>query len=175
MLMKKTFFILILTVFILLTACNRPIEPRELFTLPLTLKASLSPNGEEFTAIIKSDGCDIFFEGSHALAGTHLHLGADKNTAEIEGYFEREVKKGTFPAQEALYRAVTLLASSDKIGEKYENGAKYTIDETTIIVYYDKDTERVTHIETEENGRRFLFAVTSLEANEAQSNGAGQP
>lgn len=173
--MKKTFFILLLTVFILLSACNRQVEPRELFSLPLTLKASLSPNGEEFTAVIGRDCCDVYFEDSHALAGTHLYLSEDKNTAEIEGYFEREVKKGTFPAQEALYKSVILLATSGQIGEKYENGAKYTIDEMTIMVYYDKDTERVTHIETEENGRRFLFAVTSLVSNEAQSNGAGQP
>ena len=172
---KKLLFVLLALTAIISAACARQIEPRELFSLPMTINASLLPNGSEFKAEIYNDSCDISFEASHALSGTRLHLSENKNTAAIEGYFEREVKKGTFPAQEAFFKAVRLLASSDQIGEKQENRTKYSIDEMIIIVYYDNDTETVTHIETEENGRRFLFAVTSLAENEAQSNGAGQP
>lgn len=172
--MKKKLLLIIFAIAVTLTcACTHEPEPKELFALPLTLNASLLPNGSEFKAVIYPDKCDVSFEGSHSLSGTLLHLTDEKNTAEIEGYFEREVKKGTFPAQEALFKAVRLLANCNQNGEKSENRTKYSIDEMTIMVYYDNDTEKVTHIETEENGRRFLFAVSSLTVNEAQSIGAG--
>ncbi|MBR5859672.1 MAG: hypothetical protein IKZ05_07080, partial [Clostridia bacterium] len=70
--------------------------------------------------------------------------------------------------------ALLLLNTSEVNGEKSGNAVKYTIDETIIMVYYNEDTKEVTHIETEEKGRRFLFTVALLDSNEAQSNGAGR-
>ena len=72
-----------------------------------------------------------------------------------------------------LFDTVRLLSSSDAIGIEQENGVKYTIDETVVLVYYDKDTETVTGLRTEELGRVFEFNLFGLEY-EAQSNGAGR-
>jgi len=171
--MKKSLLAIFIILTLALASCGNNYDPRESFEIPMRITARLLPSGSEFTASVYPDRCEISFSGSHSLSSTKLCLGEEKNTAAIEGFFEREVPKGCFPAQESLYKAVLLLEKCAYDGEKYENQAKYTIDETTIIVYYDIDTETVTHIETEENGRRFLFAVTSLAINEAQSNGAG--
>ncbi len=127
----------------------------------------------DFSVDISGESCSITFCEGHILYGTRLYFGKEKSTASV-GEFTREIKKGTFPATEALIKAVSLLSANEAKGINEENGTKYTIDEMTIMVYYDKDTDTVTGIGTEENGRRFEFTVTDLEPYEAQSNGAGQ-
>ena len=49
-------------------------------------------------------------------------------------------------------------------GVKTDNATKYTIDEMTIMVYYNEDTEEIIGITTEEGGRRFEFTVVALES-----------
>lgn len=165
--MKKYVFAIFIVLALVFSACGQTAEPREKFGIPMKITARLEGSDGDFTADIFENGCDITFDEGHALAGTSLCFREEGNTASVGDIFTREVKKGTFPAQEAFIKAVRLLAESEAAGEKTENGAKYTIDEMTIMVYYDKDTDRVTHIGTEENGRKFEFTVTSLELNEA--------
>ena len=141
----------------------------------MKIKASLKDSDSQFTADIFENGCDITFDESHPLSGTVLRFREDGNTASVGDIFTREIKNGTFPAQEALYKAVKLLSETDLSYLPAENGFKQTIDEMTIMVYYNEDTETVSGIETEENGRRFTFVFASIELYEAQSNSTGQP
>lgn len=168
--MKKLTVLLLLLLF--LTSCAPEADIKERLSLPLEMGLSLLPNGSEFTASIDENGCLVLFK-AECLQGLSLYFSESGARAEVEGYFEREVERESFPAISMLYKSLVLLDSYEGEGEKIENRIKYTIDETTIMVYYDKATERITHIETEEKGRRFLFTVTSLWRDEAQSNGAG--
>lgn len=168
--MKKLTVLLLLLLF--LTSCAPEKDIKETLSLPLEIGLSLLPNGSEFTASIDENGCRVHFK-AECLQGLSLYFSESGARAEIEGYFEREVEQESFPAISMLYKSLVLLDSYEGEGEKIENRIKYTIDETAIMVYYDKATERITHIETEEKGRRFLFTVTSLLRDEAQSNGAG--
>ena len=172
--MKKLLSIVFLITVILLTSCQARFDPKEALAMPLKITAHLEGSNALFTTEIYEGSCDIFFDESHSLFGTELHLRDDGNTAKA-GDFSREVKKGTFPAQEALTKAIKKLNESDIAGVKAENGTKYTIDEMTIIVYYNEDTKQITSIETEENERRFNFIIVGREPYEVQSNGAGQP
>ncbi len=171
--MKKAVFSSFLIIVILLTACSQRFEPKEELAMPLRLTARLEGSDALFTADIYEGGCDIIFNESHVLAGTELHLRETGNTAKA-GNFTRDVKKGTFPAQEALCKAINALDKNDVSGTPIENGMKYAIDEMTIIVYYNDDTKQLTGIGTEENGRRFDFIIVGREPYEVQGNGAGQ-
>lgn len=171
--MKKILIYLLVFAFLLLASCTSSREPRELFSESMTITARLNGSTATFCAYFSAEGCDIVFDKDHILFGTSLHFGKDKSTATVYD-FTREIKKGCFPAHEMLIKAVKLLASTEENGVWCENGVKYTIDEMTIMVYYEKDAGAVTGIETEENGRRFGFTVVSLEPYEAQSNGQGR-
>lgn len=173
--MKKFLFTLITFILLFTSGCTSSFEVKEYFSLPLQIKASLKDSDSQFTATIVENGCDITFDEGHPLYGTVLRFRDDGNTASVGDIFSREIKNGTFPAQEALYKAIKLLSETELTFSPTENGFKQTIDEMTIMVYYNKDTETVSGIETEESGRRFTFVFASLEPYEAQSNGAGQP
>lgn len=144
-----------------------------MFSVPMRITVRLDGSDAVFTADVFESGCDITFGSGHVLEGTELRFRAEGNTATL-GDFTREIKSGTFPAQEALVRAVRLLATAEIDGVFGEGQVKYTIDEMTIMVYYDKDTDKVIGIGTEERGRRFEFSIAALEPYEAQSNGTGQ-
>lgn len=170
--MKKALIALFLIVLLTLTACGDSFNPQRELALPLRITAHLEGSDALFTASVYEDGCDVVFDESHSLAGTELHFRNTGNTAHA-GDFTRDVKNGTFPAQESLFKALTLLNRDELLGQPIENGTKYTIDEMTIMVYYNKDTKQLTGIGTEENGRRFDFVIVGRDRNEIQSNGAG--
>ncbi len=170
--MKKAVFLIVTAISLVLSACAQETEPKDMLKLPMRITARLEGSDAVFTADIFEDGCDITFDSSHSLAGTELHFRPDGSTATCGG-FTRAIKNGTFPAQEALIKALRALNSTEFSGAPTENGTKYTIDEMTIMVYYNKDTELLTGIRTEESGRRFDFTVVGLELYEGQGKSAG--
>ncbi len=170
--MKKCLiFILLLGCIASLSCCNSQ-KKEDIIRLPMKITAKLEGSDAVFTADIKENSCDIVFDGNHALAGTVLHFGEDANTATC-GDFTREVKRGIFPAQESLIKALKAVGGNANAGVSTEKGVKYTIDEMTIMVYYDKDTRTLTSIRTEESGRRYDFTVVGLELYEEQSDCSG--
>lgn len=170
--MKKAAAVFVIFISIILIACSGNRDPKDMIKLPMRITARLEGSDAVFTADVFEDGCDVSFADGHTLSGTTLHFGSDGNTATCGG-FTRAVKSGTFPAQEALIKALRGLNSTELAGVPIENGAKYTIDEMTIMVYYNKDSELLTAIRTEESGRRFNFTVVGLELYAKQSNGSG--
>ena len=171
--MKKTALVFIaLLLAVGFISCAKPPNPKEQLALPLKITAKMLGSDSIFQAEITETECRVTFSGSDALSDTVLVLSPDGNTATAGG-FSRSVPNGIFPPQEMLFNALKLLNSEQASGTSTENGMKYAIDETEIMVYYDKKTGVLTGIETEESGRRFKFTVLSLEPYEAQSNGAG--
>lgn len=173
--MKKLLIPLLIVLSIIFIGCSVQNEPADRFTLPLRITASLDGSEARFTADIFEGGCDIVFEEGHALSGTVLHLRPDGSTASVGKTLTRDIKNGTFPAQESLITAILFLSATEEKGVINENTARYTIDEMTIMVYYDTNTDSITRIETEEGGRRFGFNIASLEPYEAQSNSGYTP
>lgn len=171
--MKKSIFVFAAVLFaVILISCSESYSPKDRLALPLKITAKTAGSDSAFTAEMTVSECRITFSGSEALSKTELLISPDGNTA-TDGGFTRSVPEGIFPPQEMLFRALKLLDSSETGGIESENGIKYTIDETEIMVYYDKTTGVLTGIETEESGRRFKFSILSLEPYETQSNGAG--
>ena len=170
--MKRFLVVLLILLTLPLYACSTPVEPKDTLRLPLKITAKLNGSDAVFTADIFENGCDITFDSNHPLAGTELKLREEGNTA-THGDFKRSVDNGIFPAQETLVKAVRMLESTEISGTETENGTKYTIDEMTIMVYYDKSAKLITGIETEKDGRRFDFTVVGLEPYEGQSSSEG--
>ena len=167
--MKKVALLMTIFGLFALFSCNQSSEPKRMISLPMRITAKLDGSDALFTADIFENGCDITFDERHTLAGTELHFREEENTATCGG-FTRTVKSGIFPAQEAFIKALRAIDSAEDSGTFTENGIKYTIDEMTIIVYYDKDSEILTGIRTEESGRRYDFTVVGFELYEGQSN-----
>jgi len=167
--MKKVVLLIALFGMLSLFSCGHEKEPKDIISLPLQITAKLEGSDALFTANVFETGCDITFSEGHSLAGTELHFREEENTATCGGY-TRTVKSGIFPAQETLVKALRAIDGAEA-GTFTENGIKYTIDEMTIMVYYDKDTEILTGIRTEESGRRYDFTVVGFELYEGQSNG----
>lgn len=168
--MKKSIFVFAAVLLsVILVSCSESYSPKAKLALPLKITAKTAGSDSAFTAEITEAECRITFSGSEALSKTELLITPEGNKA-TDGGFTRSVPNGIFPPQETLIRALKLLNSSEANGVESENGIKYTIDETEIMVYYDKTTGVLTGIETEENGRRFKFTVLSLEPYETQSN-----
>ena len=169
--MKKAFLLITIFGIIALCSCVESKEPIKI-TLPIRITARLDGSDALFTADISETHCDITFDERHALSGTELHFSNEGNTATCGG-FTKNVKAGIFPAQESFVKALRIIGNSENQGIYTEDGIKYTIDEMTIMVYYDKDTELLTGIRTEENGRRYDFTVVGFELYEGQSNSQG--
>ncbi len=169
--MKKLIIASLILFATIFCGCLTQSEPKDLLTIPISITATLDGNNAKFTVDIFENGSDIIFGEEHALSGTEIHFRTDGNTATVGDIFTRDIKNGTFPAQEALIKAVRLLSSTDITGIEEESRTRYTIDEMTILVYYDKKTDSITRIETEEGGRRFEFSIVSLEPHDTQSNG----
>ncbi len=168
--MKRIPILILTFLSLLLLSCSAK-ESSPKFSLPLKIGAKLSGTDVVFTADISEKGCDIIFESPEELKNVALKFREEGNTAKV-GDFEREIKKNTFPAQESLIDAIRKLAANGEFIASQE-GTKYTIDETVIMVYYDKDKGAIKRIETEESGRRFCFDVVGLEFYETQSEGTG--
>lgn len=168
--MKKYLFALVFVFCLLISSCSKEFDPKSELTLPLKITAKLEGSEVLFTAEISESASSVTFDESHSLSGTELYFSENINTAR-SGDFEKNVKSGTFPAQEAFIKAIRGLSDSDTKGTAIENGKKYTIDEMTVMVYYDRDTKLLTGIGTEENGRRFDFIIVGREPYEIQSNG----
>jgi hypothetical protein len=168
--MKKILILTLTLLSLTLLSCSAK-ESSPKFSLPLKISAKLSGTDVVFTADISKTGCDIVFDSPDELKNVVLQFRQDGNTAKV-GDFTREIKKNTFPAQESLIDAIRKIASNAEFVSSQE-GTKYTIDETVIMVYYDKDNGAIKRIETEESGRRFCFDVVKLEFYETQSEGAG--
>jgi len=158
--MKKTITFILIFVFIL-WGCEKKNDPKDDFSLPLQIIASLEGSDALFTATIHPSECSIVFDSEHSLAGTSLYFSPEGNKA-TSGGFTRSIKEGSFPAQEALIKAVRAVCNSKISGVETDYGIKYTIDEMTIMVYYDKDTGLINGIGTEENGRHFKFKILSF-------------
>lgn len=169
--MKKSVFVFAALIAVILVSCSQSYSPKASLVLPLKLTAKTAGSDSAFTAEMTETECRITFSGSEALSKTELLITPEGNYA-TDGGFTRSVPNGIFPPQEMLVRALKLLNAHEASGVERENGIKYTIDETEIMVYYDKTTGVLTGIETEENGRRFKFTVLSLEPYETQSNGS---
>ncbi len=168
--MKKLFAV-VLTI-ILLCGCNTKPKNTETFNLPIQAIACLEGSDAFFTVTVWENESTIVFDPKHALAGTELYFSPEGNKATI-GEFTREIKSGSFPAQEALIKALKALCQSSAKATETDYGEKYTIDEMTVMVYYNKDTESINGIGTEENGRYFKFNILSLSHYEGQSCSSG--
>ncbi len=141
--------------------------------LPMRFSASTAGSDSRYFVNITSSYCDVEFADTSILGGATLHF-EDGNSYTSVGEFKFPVDENKFPAMKALMKAIRLIVNSEIEGAENENGVKYTIDETSILVYYDKDTNKVIGIRTEELGRVFEFALSDLEPYEAQSNGASR-
>lgn len=167
----KKLFCLVVAMLFLLFSCGSESDEKSKPALPLTVTATHSGSKSEFTATVTESECEIILGENHSLAGTRLYFSPNGNKAE-NGDFAREVKSGIFPAYEAFFKAICAICNSENAPMKTENGEKYTIDEMTIMVYYDKDTEQIIGIGTEESGRSFDFDIVSLRpTDEIQSYG----
>ncbi|MBO5869780.1 MAG: hypothetical protein J6Q89_03415 [Clostridia bacterium] len=173
--MKKFTLPFVIILSLILSCCATQHEPKDFFTLPISVSASLDGNGGQFSLDISEKECTVTFGDTHALSGTTLYFAKDGNTATVGDIFTRTIKNGTFPAQESLIKAIQLLASTETVGINEGDKTRYTIDEMKILVYYDENTDSITRIETEEGGRRFAFVIASLESHDTQSKSAGMP
>ncbi len=169
--MKKVLALIFVCIFIF-CGCQKNSNPTDAFSLPLQIMASLEGSDAVFTATILDNDCKIIFDENHALAGTELYFSPEGNKATWGG-FTRSIKEGSFPAQEALIKAVRAICNTEISPTETDYGEKYTIDEMTIMVYYDKDNRLINGIGTEENGRHFKFNVLSFSQYEGQSNSSG--
>lgn len=167
----------LITVFLLLlvlASCGNGNAVRDRFSLPMTLCARTDGSDELYYLSIDRQICDVTFDRSSVLNGVNLHFEGGKCVYTC-GEYTLTVDEGAFPAVSSLIRAIRTIADTEENGTEVENGIKYTIDETVILVYYNEDTDIVTGIKTEELGRVFEFTLSDLKPYEAQSNGAGQP
>ena len=169
--MKRALFIFFLVFLSLLSGCESEPDIKEQITLPMSFTACTNGSDSPYSVYITRDYCDIEFAGSDMLKGAKLHF-EQGNSKSTVGEFSFEIDENSFPAMKALIKAIRTLASNEISGVVTENGVKYTIDETVILVYYDIETEVITGIRTEELGRVFEFTLTDLNPYEAQSNGA---
>ena len=170
--MKRLLTVLFLLLPIVCCSCKSTFDVKERFALPLSFTASTKGSDTQYSVSITNEYCDIGFNAPSLLEGATLHFEDEKSFLSV-GEFSFAIDENCFPAMKTLFDTVRLLSSSDAIGIEQENGVKYTIDETVVLVYYDKDTETVTGLRTEELGRVFEFNLFGLEY-EAQSNGAGR-
>lgn len=170
--MKKIVIIVVSLFIILLGACAEGVITKEKIELPISVTAKLKGSDAPFRADITEDECIVTFGENHSLSGTELRFYSSGGRATI-GDFTRDIDINIFPAQKALITAVRTICSDDISGTKTEYGMKYTIDEMLIMVYYDKDNEKIIAIGTEESGRRFEFDIAALEPYEIQSNSNG--
>lgn len=170
--MKKALIALLIFALLLAVACAGRGAPQKSLTLPLSFTANLAGTNSKFKVIITQEECIIGFDENHPLHGTELRFDASGGKA-IVGDFCREVDLDIFPAQKALIDAIKSICSDDISKAEGENQTRYTIDKTTIIVYYNEDNKTIIGIETEESGRRFKFDIAQLESYEIQSNSAG--
>lgn len=171
----KRIVVFIVMLVALFCGCESAADISNRFTLPIKITAVADGSNAEFTAVIKENESRVTFGDGHTLSGTVLRFSDNGNTAEIGATLKREIKSGVFPAQEALINLSKRLAKNDKKGVVSKNTVIYTIDETEIMVYYDKNSDSITRIETEEGERHFGFTVVSLEPYEEQSNGDYTP
>lgn len=154
-------FVSLFILILLFCSCGYETNTKIKPSLPLTITAKQRENGSDFTARIDQNECEIILGENHSLSGTRLYFSSNGNKAEI-GNFSRDIKSGTFPAFETFFKAIQTICNNDITALKTENGEKYTIDEMTIMVYYDKDTEQIIGIGTEESGQSFYFDIVSL-------------
>ena len=159
----KKFIIIIFSVFLIFAACAENSVSVPKLSIPLKVTAKLSGSEACFTAIIREAQCEITFEHKHSLTGTILNFDENGGKATV-GDFTREIEFSSFPAQNALVKALRGIYQSPHSGVKTDNATKYTIDEMTIMVYYNEDTDEIIGITTEEGGRRFEFTVVALES-----------
>ncbi len=170
--MKKTVGLLVVVILLFAVACNGNTVHRKDISLPLSFTANLKGTKAEFKVIITEDECIIGFDEDHPLYGTELRFDSSGGRATV-GDFSREVDLDIFPAQKAIITAIKRIAQEDVAKVETQNQTRYTIDKTSIIVYYDEDNKTIIGIETEEDGRRFEFDIAKLEAYEIQSDGTG--
>jgi hypothetical protein len=165
--MKKLFAFIIVFSLVFLPSCSAKTE-KSVLRLPLKIKAHLLESEAIFTADITENGCNVTFEKPDSLKSVKLEFRKDGCNATV-GDFSREVKPNLFPAQKSFIDAIVRIALSPESRILTDQGEKYTIDETVIMVYYNEDKSVIERIETEESGRRFSFDVVGLELYEAQS------
>ena len=157
-----------------ISACSSPVEEKVQIRLPLNVTAKHIDSGSSFSATLTESHSEIIFGEDHSLSGTKLFLSQDGNNVS-NGDFKRDIKNGIFPAYEAFCKAFRIICNEQNKPTKTENGDKYTIDEMTIMVYYDKDSKNIIAIGTEESGRSFNFDIVSLRpSDEIQSDSEGQ-
>ncbi len=171
--MKKALILLGLSA-IFWVGCESAYSPEADLRLPISITAGLDGGNGLFTAEISQDGCKISFDESSSLYGTALEFSEGSGTAVI-GDFSREAELDMFPAQSALIRAIRGINDPNNQPVETDRGFKYAIDEMTIMVYYDKNAEKIIGIGTEEEGRHFKFNVADLMPYEEPSNGEGKP
>ncbi len=157
----KKIIICLLLFSMLLFGCNNTDDFQEKLCLPIKLTACLEGSNAYFIAEITQSNCKITFDSQHSLYGTELYFSEEGNKATV-GDFTRDIKDGCFPAQEALIKGIRGICQNEIKAAETEYGAKYTIDEMTVMVYYDKDNGIINAIGTEENGRYFKFNVISF-------------
>ena len=169
--MKRILFLLIFIITLSLSGCKSTPDVKEQITLPMCFTACTKGSDSPYSVYVTRDYCDIEFIGKDLPSGARLHFEQGKSSSTV-GEFSFETDEDSFPAMKALINAIRALATSEISGTATENGVKYTIDETDILVYYDIETEVITGIRTKELGRVFEFTLTDLKPYEAQSNSA---
>ena len=156
--MKRLFVFFISLTVLFATACAIQESRQKNFTLPLNFTANIKGSDSKFNIYLTETECVISFDEKHPLHGTELVFDSNGGTATI-GEYSRSVDLDLFPAQKALINAIRLICQKDITGTEGECQTRYTIDKTSIIVYYDEDNKTPIGIETEEGGRRFQFDI----------------
>ncbi len=169
--MKK--LILLLAVIVCaLCSCADANAPDISISIPVKIMARLENDETVFKAEISEGSSRITFDEKFMADGLELIFSDGKGRATI-GKYSREIDPKMFPAQEVFCRAIRIIASENSERSDIENGKKYSLDETVILVYYDTESKSITRIVTEERGRRFDFVIVGIEINESESIGSG--
>lgn len=160
--MKKFLLVFAIISIFIFSGCSENIQEKPKINLPISLTVKLSQTDIQFQAQITETEYIITFDENHPLFGTELRFNQDGKGKATIGDFSREIELYVFPAQKALLKAIKHIYQNPDSGTKTEKGYMYTIDEMTIMVYYDKDFDAIIGIGTEENGRTFDFEILSV-------------
>ena len=170
--MKRLVAFFIVATVLFTAACSESTSRRKQISMPLSFTANLKGVDSKFKVTLDEDECVISFDENHPLYGTELSFDQSGGKATI-GNFSRSVDLDLFPAQKALITAFRGFFDTEISKTESEGQTRFTIDKSSIIVYYDEDKETITGVETEEGGRRFQFDIAIAETHEIQSDGAG--
>lgn len=156
--MKKIRLWAVILAFAMLFPCScGATEKRPLLELPFSLGLTENSSGTDFSVTVTKSGCSAEIYAPEVLKGAVVKRTADGAATVSLGDLERPAKNGYFPFFDAVSKALSPIGSQG-FEPMFENGiCRYTIDGMTVLVYYDPTDGLITKIETEEQGKRFVF------------------